>query len=555
MDFSGSGKRTHLVLLVVLCAATWISTCGLWDLRGPDEARYVQVAKELKLSNPFGLTIFGIPYGQKPPLPFWFLAGALKLSGGAISSWALRMPSVLMGIGTVVLTYFMARRLTGGNSRAGFIAGLILITTPEFYDNVTQAQLNVPFTFWITLSFWYLEPEELGSGAPMRLRSIVAAWLALAAAFFTKGPLALLIVALVILAEALARRSWRPVLRCHMLSGFIVLGVLIGLWLYAEHRAFGSQFVAEQLGGQTVHRFLSGAHSEVFWYYFPRLFQMIFPWIFLLPFAARRLWQLRGTDEWNRLRPYATWIVLPFIVLCCANGKRNSYLLPLLPPFAVLCGWFVATQLEGSKLDKWVMVGRNASRALLLVSGLVLIAAGANAIVRPQTLQQYQISLTHWMIGEWIVAGAIIVLVATVWPVRRFGTISLLAAFMVTVNVLQNSTIEPALDPSSSTRHFAKEIYDIGIRDLGVASRAAKPEYHVYARYNVVPLNPESIHLPDAPKHVLVNRDSAMTSGVVSSSGYHPWRNFEVSNDALVIFVRDDSGAAKKAVPTIPDGT
>ena len=75
----------QLGLLIALCLGLWAWTCGLWDLWGPDEARYVQIAKELlPRRNWFLLTLHGQPYDEKPPLPFWMLAGMLKLGQPAL---------------------------------------------------------------------------------------------------------------------------------------------------------------------------------------------------------------------------------------------------------------------------------------------------------------------------------------------------------------------------------------------------------------------------------------------------------------------------------------
>src|SRR5688572_13902453 len=91
--------------------------------------------------------------------------------------------------------------------------------------------------------------------------------IALAAAFFTKGPLALLIVSMPVVADALIAKSMEPIRRINPILGLLLLLLLIGAWLIAEVRIYGTEFVLQQLGGETVGRVLEGDHEEPWWYY------------------------------------------------------------------------------------------------------------------------------------------------------------------------------------------------------------------------------------------------------------------------------------------------
>ena len=110
----------------------WATSCGSWDLWGNDEGRYVQVAKELLgRRNWLHLTLFGSNYDNKPPLAFWLFAGMLKLNGGAVSAWLVRLPAVVFGTLTVVLTYLIGAHCYG--KRVGLLAGLMLASGPLIF--------------------------------------------------------------------------------------------------------------------------------------------------------------------------------------------------------------------------------------------------------------------------------------------------------------------------------------------------------------------------------------------------------------------------------------
>jgi len=66
-------------------------------------------------------------YGDKPPLFFWLIALSSYLWQG-FTSFSVRFPSAVFGTLTVLLTFFLGKRLY--SSRTGFFSGLVLATSP-----------------------------------------------------------------------------------------------------------------------------------------------------------------------------------------------------------------------------------------------------------------------------------------------------------------------------------------------------------------------------------------------------------------------------------------
>lgn len=63
---------------------------------------------------------------DKPPASLWFMALSVRLFG--LTTWAILVPEVLMGVGTVALLYYGVRRYFG--HAAGLLAGVVLALTP-----------------------------------------------------------------------------------------------------------------------------------------------------------------------------------------------------------------------------------------------------------------------------------------------------------------------------------------------------------------------------------------------------------------------------------------
>ena len=534
----------HVVLLLCLCAALWFWTAGFWDLWGPDEGRYVQIAKELLHSGDWRLlTLAGQPYSEKPPLPFWILAGVLKLTHGQVSSWALRLPSVLLATMTVVLCYLMGRRLF--NARAGLIAALALLTSAQFIEDAPTTEINMMFTGWIALSLfaWLTRPSDKTLSWP---RAAVL-WGALAGAFFTKGPLAILIVLSVIGAEAAMARSWRLAAASRPGAGLCFLAALIGCWFCAQMQAAGKEFVTAQAKSETVQRFLYGSHEAPFWFYLPRLFSSIFvPWGLALIPASVRLWKSRRSLP-QGIRPVLGWILIPFLILCLAHGKRESYLLPVLPGMALAVGWYL-DQLLG-EARAFPRFSRGFGVVLISVGFLLAVSAVVLAF-RPDLVWRLEFFVLDpglVMLG----VGGLLAAVIGAWLIRRrqsgFAPIAALSGFVFVAALVNFATVNPALNPAKSTRAFSRTLeglireYGLAPQVAGLGSKAARPEYHVYGGYQVVPLDTHEAFAPDGSgPAIVVARPSGRTElrDLAQAAGYRLVYQGLVSKDPLLVYAR-----------------
>jgi 4-amino-4-deoxy-L-arabinose transferase-like glycosyltransferase len=75
--------RKDLALLALLGALLSLPVLGSRDLWNPDEARYAEVAREMRLESSWAIPrLNGEVYTQKPPLLFWLIIASSYLTGG-----------------------------------------------------------------------------------------------------------------------------------------------------------------------------------------------------------------------------------------------------------------------------------------------------------------------------------------------------------------------------------------------------------------------------------------------------------------------------------------
>jgi 4-amino-4-deoxy-L-arabinose transferase-like glycosyltransferase len=542
MSISAENRRWRdLLMLACICMAVWGFTAGLWDIRGPDEGRYTQVAKELLQNhNWLHLTVLGQPYDQKPPLAFWFFAAMLWIKGGVVSSGLLRLPSAVGATVVVLLTYLVASRHWG--RRAGLTSGLILASTAVFLNAAPTVELNMLYGLFIMVALyaWANRPEP----GVLPLPRLLLFWLGVNAAFFVKGPLALLIIFSAIVWEAAAQRSWRNLRLLKLWAGIPVTLGLIAAWFMAEKTAFGGGFVAQQVGGETVGRLLKGAHTEAWWYYFPRFFSSIAPvWSLLFIPAAIFTWRRRRQLD-APVPLIIGWLIVPFLLLTIANGKRESYVVPLMPALALLNAWFIEKKL-GEKAapawSRWLAVFLFGVVAAGL-AGLVCWFAGNPDRYLDRGLQISRLSIIVWVglaaalaVGGWFAFARI-----RTWHGVAYG----IASVLLVGAFVNFATIYPAIDIAQSTRPLADYIrprLNQEPRLVGAMGKVSEPEYHVYGDYGVREFKPKAFdpRTPDLPGILCISAKLSSIEDIrqgLVAAGYGEPTRLSVSRDDILVF-------------------
>jgi 4-amino-4-deoxy-L-arabinose transferase-like glycosyltransferase len=164
----------------------------------------------------------GVMTVDKPPLALWVQALSVRAFG--MSSWSILVPQALMGVGSVALAYDLTRRIFG--RPAGFIAGLVLATTPI---TVAISRHNNPDALVVLCSIaalWFLV-RALQDG---RTRWLVGAGVAIGLGFETKMGTALLVLPALAVAYFWVAPRGRLVAVRQLLAGGGVMAVIALAW-------------------------------------------------------------------------------------------------------------------------------------------------------------------------------------------------------------------------------------------------------------------------------------------------------------------------------------
>ena len=144
-----NSKFLHVLILVVISAAMFFTSIGqvrLWDR---DEPRNAGCAAEMLERGNYVVPIFNDELRfQKPVMLYWLMMSAYQVFG--VNEFAARFWSALLGIGTVLFTYLIARRLF--DATTALLAGVILCSSLMFCVAARAATPDSTLIFFSTLA-------------------------------------------------------------------------------------------------------------------------------------------------------------------------------------------------------------------------------------------------------------------------------------------------------------------------------------------------------------------------------------------------------------------
>jgi 4-amino-4-deoxy-L-arabinose transferase-like glycosyltransferase len=429
-----------------------------YGLRAPwpsDEPRFVLVAKQMLESGDWLFPHRGIElYSDKPAPYFWMLAAAHALIGNW--QWSFLLPSLLAGIGVLWLVCDLGRRLW--NPRAGLYAGMAVLCAVQFAYQFKRAQIDPSLSFFTTLSLYGL-CRHLLLGPHWRWF-----WLGCFAAgigVILKGVGFLpLLILLPYAAMRVTRWQGLPALGTGnawrwSLGGLAVLAA-IAIWLAPmliaahadptpEHRAY----VHDLLFRQTLERYADPWHHyKPFWYFGEIVL------LFWAPFSLALFWLWRPWREAWRARDARVWLPLAWGLIVIAffsfsAGKRDMYILPALPAFALAAAAFLPALCERRGL-RWALWGFVFGLAALLF-GLGATVLGGHAQFIDKLLDDRGAEAVTRPLGLALLAMGSIGIVAAL-ALRPRRAVAATAVFIATLWCGYGFAICPLLDGSSSAR-------------------------------------------------------------------------------------------------------
>ncbi len=354
MEVSPTARRGIPIWVVTVCLAAIFFGIRGHELWTPDEPRVGEIARGMSAGSSWLVPqLAGRPFVEKPPLYFWLSVLMVMTLGKAVGVTAsLRLLPAICGVLTLLVLYRAARRYLG-NPQA--VAAVLVLATMYGFFHATHWIVVDPLLMFLTSGSVLFLFEGLDGEKPLLL---LAGYLLAGLAFLTKGFVAWAIIGVpgVLLGILYFRTiTQRPFLN---LAGFLLLLAPVTVWMMAFYLRGGPElwrewFIENQLGrflGRTD--YLGHIRGPI--YYLAILPAVVLPWTpVLLGWIIHRRW--RSITKFpaavrNLHLMIIAWAFGGLLILSLAGTKRDIYLFPLLPGFALL----ITTSLDG--LPRWVEI-------------------------------------------------------------------------------------------------------------------------------------------------------------------------------------------------------
>jgi 4-amino-4-deoxy-L-arabinose transferase-like glycosyltransferase len=427
-----------ILFLLVFGCLLFFFRLGDPGLMDPDEGRYAEIAREMLVLGDFVTPHLNfLPYLEKPPLVYWLTAFSLSLGG--LNELAARAIPAISALGGLLAVFWFSHKLWG--PQTAFLAAMVLATSSGYFILGRLLTLDMTLTGFMTwgIVLAYLAVRN------QRPHYLPWAYLALGLAVLTKGPVGVVLPGLIFLTWFLVQKQWWGVFRLWHSGGVLLFAAIVLPWYMLvawRHPDFWQYFFLRE----HLQRFLAPyIHAgQPFYYYFGVLVASLLPWIFLLPWAWQTSRSGPPPSAGARDRLFLLlWFGVIFVFFSLARSKLFPYLLPGLPPLAILVAWALSAagtsaNLEGSvwrwTLRVWLILALMSFTALVLTAGFFPDLWRHIAFVSPYPLV-YTLILTilplcllaglpSWASrGHLLLAGAVLLNMVLLFGVERVAEI------------------------------------------------------------------------------------------------------------------------------------
>ncbi len=404
---------------------------GYSSLVDPDEAHYAELTREMLQSRNWLVPLLdGKPFIDKPVLFHWLQGASVLLLGE--TEFAARLPTALAALGLFAMTRWVGDALF--DAEAGTLAAIMFATIPATFALANIAIFDMVFALFLFGAVGCLLVAAKQSSAKIELRGYGLLTLAV----MTKGPVALVLVALLVAVALVASSETRAQVRgLHWKIGLPSVAVAASPWFLWMGWRFGATFVTGYLLAGNLWYFTQpvefSARAINHTFYLRAFAGAFFPWSTVV--AGR------GIDAIRRIRSGVSlssaeallwlWVLVVVGFFSLARFKLDHYIFPAAPACCLIAAhaWREAARDADGRL--WgTRYGVLAMAGLLIIGGSfggvylskIDLALPATALLLPFALFAggvgllFQAERRRWAVpsGAGVVVIALLVCYATV---------------------------------------------------------------------------------------------------------------------------------------------
>jgi 4-amino-4-deoxy-L-arabinose transferase-like glycosyltransferase len=434
--------RRSTLLVILLGCVTFLAGLGRPAIGDSDEAFYAEAGREMVASGDWLTPRYNYETRfQKPILYYWFVAATYAVAG--VGEAQARFWAAVSGIGLALLTMTVGRRWF--DETTALVGGAIVATSFGYFSIGRSALPDLPLAFFITLTILAAIAGTLDRDRHAS-RWLIAAGIGVGCGFLTKGPVGVIVPAIVLLPLWLLERHRLQIPGRGALAGG-ALAIAVGTpWYIAMAWTHGETYLQGFFVGDNLERFATSRFNDPrpAWFYALVVLGGMLPWTPLLAVAAPLAHARLRSGRWfsPRLTRLAIWALVPLAFFTLSIGKQPRYILPILPPLALMLAAAIVARLDGAgrrERDGLLQIPAAIVAALLAALAVLLFRARAIVLMVPSV----------FIVAAIVALGvaALIAFIAAVGPRARAVPGAIALAAVLTLAGLQYGLSPAGRDP------------------------------------------------------------------------------------------------------------
>src|SRR5271168_4367457 len=364
-----ANRPLRFTIYALLAAILYLPGLGRPALWEPDEGRYAEIAREMVVSGDYVTPRDDFElYFEKPTLVYWADAASIGVFG--TNEFAVRLPAALFSVGQVVAMAALAEVMLGAT--AGFFAALALALSPLFFGFARFATLDPALAFFLSAAlaaFYFAARDDSFSGSRSRNWMLICAAM-LALGTLAKGPVALVLAGAIALTWLALERRLHQIAEMPLASCLVIYAAIVIPW-FALAEARNPGFLSFFIVHEHFQRYVSSSeHGWGPWFFIPIVIGGAWPWIFFVPLGWSAMRTRDPSSDSAARRSAASflaiWFAVIFVFFSIPRSKLGSYILPAMPPLAIVAGYGLArlSALDASRRRRLLAVVALASVVL-----------------------------------------------------------------------------------------------------------------------------------------------------------------------------------------------
>ncbi|MFA5292399.1 MAG: glycosyltransferase family 39 protein [Phycisphaerae bacterium] len=362
-------KIKGIVLFAVIAVSALTAFWGLGGRAIGNHEAYVGVtARNMISSGNWIVPMFnGEARLNKTPLSYWLVATAGK-TAGRVNDFIVRLPSAVLAVVCAIAIFYFVSDWLG--FRTGILSALVWSTSLCYMRYSHTGRPEMALAVFVTIAMLSFYSAIKTQERRKQIYFILIFWISFAFAMLAKGPAPLPLIIPAIFIYFLIFKRWKLIPKLLPIAGVILFLLIVMPWPAAVlmKEPASLEIWKNEFLGRAAGEYAAG--SKPFYYYFGVMFLFFLPFSAFIPFAITAPFYKIWEERRDAIIYLWLWFFAGVAVMSFCGGKRQHYILPMMPAMAAMTGII---------LDDMLFVHKSYNKKfakIFLAVYLVLVAIG-----------------------------------------------------------------------------------------------------------------------------------------------------------------------------------